>query len=94
MPSKFEFNDRLLAYLSHHTYSSKFGSFLFDCHKERSEKKVDHETISAWLEVDMRKESDFKNPYCQGAESLTIYTRIPTTDFVKLRVWKEFFMRF
>ena len=94
MPSQFEFNDRLLTYLSHHTYSSKFGSFLFDSHKERSDKKVDQETISVWLEVDMRKESDFKNPYCQGAESLTRQTRIPTTDFVKLRVWKEFFMRF
>lgn len=48
------------------------------------------------MEVEFRKNTDFKNPYYQNQDftSLKRLTRIPTTEFYKLRVWREFFFKF
>jgi hypothetical protein len=53
---------------------------------------VKDETISIWLEIGLRAKSDFKNPYySKPGERLS---KIPVTDFYKMRVWKEYFFKF
>lgn len=50
------------------------------------------ETISIWLEIGLRKETDFKNAYY--TKPGVRLTKIPVTEFYKLRVWKEYFFRY
>lgn len=45
------------------------------------------------MEVELRKKSDFKNPYYQ-LEQVKRITSIPITNYYKLRFWKEYFFRF
>lgn len=50
-PSAFEFDERILLSIYYHWNSNKFGTFLYESHKERREKFVDKETISLWTSI-------------------------------------------
>lgn len=51
LPHAFEFNDRLLVALAEHCYSGRFGTFLYDCERERSLAKVMETTVAMWTYV-------------------------------------------
>ena len=47
------------------------------------------------MEVELREETDFKNPYFKpGGQCLKKMTRVPVTDYYRLRMWKEHFFKF
>ena len=46
------------------------------------------------MEINLRKNTDFKNPYYTTPDTLLRLTIIPKTAFHKLRVWREYFFRF
>eukprot|EP00466_Bigelowiella_natans_P011276 jgi/Bigna1/37148/e_gw1.18.106.1 len=47
-PTAFEFNERFLSTIAFHTYSCRFGTFLFNTDRERDRFKVRKETTSLW----------------------------------------------
>lgn len=50
--------------------------------------------MSIWTEIDLRKKTDFKNPYFKHISQLTKVKSIPVTEFYRLRVWREYFYKF
>ncbi|KAJ3041739.1 hypothetical protein HDV00_008827 [Rhizophlyctis rosea] len=76
-PTHFEFSDKLLSVLNTHVYSCQFGSFLFNCERERRQYVrrgsgrtvvgVDQVTKSVWDFVLSRRE-EFLNPNYVGPE--------------------------
>ena len=53
-----------------------------------------NETVSIWLEIHFRMNSDFHNHHHDPSELKTRITKITQTAFHRLRVWKEYFYRF
>ena len=54
-PSAFEFNEAFLSFLAVSLYSCKYGTFLYDCERQRTEANSPAQTISVWAEA-FRKE--------------------------------------
>jgi hypothetical protein len=91
MPSQFEFNSDLILFLAETLTSGKYGTFFCNSEQERLDANLKNTSISVWFEVNLRKDTDFKNPYCLSPQRLTC---IPETDYHKLRVWREYFFQF
>jgi hypothetical protein len=96
-PGAFQFNERLLASLVEHAYSCRFGSFLFDCEKDRQRANVPETTVSIWTHVlhDSHRAS-FTNPrFIADTGSATPSSPLanlnaiisPNTDVDYLVVW-------
>ncbi|KAI9727687.1 MAG: hypothetical protein M1828_005915 [Chrysothrix sp. TS-e1954] len=47
-PARFEFNERFLRRLLYQLYSCQYGTFLYDCERQRAENKVSDRTRSVW----------------------------------------------
>lgn len=47
-PGAFEYNARALLLIAHHSYSCRFGTFLFDCERQRTEARLQHRCHSLW----------------------------------------------
>ena len=47
-PCSFEFSPGLLVVLADHSSSSNFGTFLWDCEKDRRDGRVREQTVSLW----------------------------------------------
>lgn len=95
MPSLFEFNTDLLLFLAENLFSCKYGTFLLNNPNERTQCNTAGQTVSIWLEVNLKKR-EFTNAYFN--QELTAeggrVTRVPKTDYYQLRVWREFFQRY
>ncbi|KAI1919709.1 phosphatidylinositol-3-phosphatase ymr1 [Ophidiomyces ophidiicola] len=93
-PARFEFNERFLRRLLYHLYSCQYGSFLFNCEKERIDQKARDLTRSVWDYFLARREQ-FINPQydpniddnTRGKERLLF----PRMD--EIRWWSEAFGR-
>jgi hypothetical protein len=59
-PTRFEFNERFLRRLLYHVYSCQYGTFLYDCEKERVESRAKDRTRSVW-EYFLTKRQQFLN---------------------------------
>lgn len=53
----------MILFLAEHVHSCKYGTFFFNSEQERNNKKVREETVSIWMEVGFRMNTDFRNPY-------------------------------
>ena len=82
----------MLLFIANHIYSSKYGTFFYNNQQERNQKRVKDETISIWLEIQLRKDTEFKNDYY--TKPGVRLAKIPVTDYYQLRVWKEYFFKF
>eukprot|EP00468_Gymnochlora_sp_CCMP2014_P000629 CAMPEP_0167743182 /NCGR_PEP_ID=MMETSP0110_2-20121227/1870_1 /TAXON_ID=629695 /ORGANISM="Gymnochlora sp., Strain CCMP2014" /LENGTH=1717 /DNA_ID=CAMNT_0007627517 /DNA_START=148 /DNA_END=5301 /DNA_ORIENTATION=- len=60
-PHKFEYNEYTLEFLANELVACKYGTFLFDCEKQRNEYLVRQSTVSVWTYVRTHKEK-FINP--------------------------------
>lgn len=93
-PTRFEFNERFLRRLLYHLYSCQYGTFLYDCEKDRVEAKINEKSTSVWSYFLSRKEQ-FVNPRYdpliddnkRGSERLLF----PRTE--EVRWWNEVFGR-
>ena len=47
-PTSFEFSEALLHVLFTNSYSSEYGTFVYDCQRERLANKVSDKTCSLW----------------------------------------------
>lgn len=62
-PKRFEFNSSYLERLHEELHAGNYGTFLFDCEKERIEAKASHLTRSVWeLFLPPNDISKYKNP--------------------------------
>jgi Myotubularin-like phosphatase domain len=60
-PQRFEFTERFLRRLLYHAYSCQYGSFLYDCERERVENKVRKRTRCVW-DYFLARRNEFINP--------------------------------
>ena len=66
-PNSFEFNEYFLTFILDHLYACLFGTFLYNCDKERKQNSVRQFTQSLWSFVNHKREM-FLNPlYNNGA---------------------------
>jgi hypothetical protein len=94
MSGQFEFNVDYILFLAKSLYSCKYGTWFYNCEFERQNSQIRENTISVFTEAQLKKDKEFKNPYFVGLKFMTRLTRIPVTDYFKLRVWKEFYYRY
>lgn len=67
-PSSFEFNEYFLTFVLDHLYSCLFGTFLYNCDRERRQLHLVHqETQSLWSFVNSNP-SPFLNPFYRGGD--------------------------
>lgn len=59
--TRFEFNERFLRRLLYHLYSCQYGTFLYNCEKQRHDARVAQRTSSVWDYFLCRK-PEFTNP--------------------------------
>jgi myotubularin-related protein 6/7/8 len=93
-PTRFEFNERFLRRLLYHLYSCQFGTFLYNCERERVEGKARERTRSVW-DYFLARRNQFLNPQYdpliddnkRGSERL-IFPRLD-----EVRWWSEVFGR-
>lgn len=89
-PREFQFNEQFLLALITHTYSCRFGTFLYNSEKERKEAQAIELTESVWSLL--CSQSKFQNPnYSVGHESFddVIYPAV-TRDYLEL--WTNFYL--
>jgi len=94
-PSAFEFNEELLLALVEHTTSCRFGTFLFNCERERSKANVRETTTSLWAYVN-EHEAQFRNALFTGYDggiSLETKMLFPCFSPKKVKVWEGYFFR-
>uniref|UniRef100_A0A7S1CHB4 Myotubularin phosphatase domain-containing protein n=1 Tax=Bicosoecida sp. CB-2014 TaxID=1486930 RepID=A0A7S1CHB4_9STRA len=58
----FEFNERFIDAVAHHAYSCRFGTFLFNCERERVEARLAERTESLWTFL-LAHRAGFRNPH-------------------------------
>ncbi|KAK2767488.1 hypothetical protein FQN54_003645 [Arachnomyces sp. PD_36] len=60
-PTRFEFNERFLKRLLYHLYSCQYGTFLYNCEKDRVDAKIKEKSASVWGYFLSRRDQ-FTNP--------------------------------
>lgn len=93
-PTRFEFNERFLRRLLYQLYSCQYGSFLYNCERERKEAKINERSRSVWDYFLARKEQFVNDQYdatiddhIQGKERLIF------PDPTGVQWWFELFGR-
>lgn len=62
-PSEFEFNEIFLRRLVYHVYSCQYGTFLYNCEREKIEMDVQNKTRSVWDYFQSRKDKFINKSY-------------------------------
>jgi hypothetical protein len=87
-PSAFEFNSQLLIALLDNFYACLFGTFLYNCEKERKEANLAANTLSFWNYVNHNLKA-FTNPN-YVAHSSVLRAQV---DKASMQLWKEYYVR-
>ncbi|XP_005109978.1 myotubularin-related protein 2 [Aplysia californica] len=89
-PNAFEFNEHFLITILDHLYSCLFGTFLFNCERERRKERVQEETVSLWSFVNCQLE-EFTNPlYAAHVHQHVLY---PVASVRRIQVWTGYYCR-
>ncbi|EGC39655.1 hypothetical protein DICPUDRAFT_147604 [Dictyostelium purpureum] len=89
-PSKFEFNANFLKTILHHSYSGKYGNFLFNTEKERVQNHIYGKTISLWAEIDLNIK-EYLNPLYQPTSIKERDCIFPDCSIKRFKVWKQLY---
>jgi hypothetical protein len=98
-PAAFEFTQRLPLFLAHHCTSGRYGTFLFNCERERKAARLSERTDSVWDDV-FRSRGLFLSPFYRPAAFApdgshpVILPSHPAQVLRQVRLWDEYFMRF
>eukprot|EP01091_Cochliopodium_minus_P021582 TRINITY_DN996_c0_g2_i1.p1 TRINITY_DN996_c0_g2~~TRINITY_DN996_c0_g2_i1.p1 ORF type:complete len:911 (+),score=230.29 TRINITY_DN996_c0_g2_i1:245-2977(+) len=89
-PSHFEFNKKLLNFITEELFSCKFGTFLFNCEQQRSSENVTEKTESIWSYINFPKnKSTFLNPlYDPNPKDILSQPIFP----YQVTIWKELYL--
>lgn len=89
-PLAFEFTENVLLCVLEHLYSCHYGTFLFDCERERREADLVNKTESLWTFIlDPENDDKFKNIFYEPFDS--ILPLAPTLADVVL--WRAYYRR-
>ena len=80
-PTAFEFNEAFLNDITDQSYSCIYGTFLFNCEKERMDARIT-ETESVWSFINLNLDK-YKNLFYQKSEN----TLLPNISQFNLRLW-------
>nr|CAD2135373.1 unnamed protein product [Meloidogyne enterolobii] len=89
--SAFEFNVRFLKTILDELYSCRFGTFLYNCERERSELQVKENTTSVWSFILENRESYVNDKYDSEA---TLGDFIRQKAKVYPRFWTDYYCRY
>eukprot|EP01129_Flabellula_baltica_P008478 TRINITY_DN3372_c0_g1_i1.p1 TRINITY_DN3372_c0_g1~~TRINITY_DN3372_c0_g1_i1.p1 ORF type:complete len:739 (-),score=151.21 TRINITY_DN3372_c0_g1_i1:4-2220(-) len=87
-PTNFEYNEKLLVFILDSLYNCRFGTFLYDNQKERTQDSIHIRSPSLWTYVLMNRE-EFVNIFYEEAVG-----RLNCTGSeMKLKFWEEYYYR-
>ena len=90
-PSSFEWNERFLLLLMNELYSCRYGTFLFNSHKQRRDARLFELSSSFWRFI-LDNKSKFTNPnYTLDLEKPVL---LLSMENVELKLWKNYFFQF
>ncbi|ODV85162.1 hypothetical protein CANARDRAFT_28459 [[Candida] arabinofermentans NRRL YB-2248] len=83
-PDKFQYNERFLRRLVYHLYSCQYGTFLYDCEKEKRDLQLEVKTRSVWDYFKSRKQ-EFTNP------DYVEYTDVLYPNYSNVKFWFQLY---
>lgn len=87
-PWAFEFSDALLAALYDHVYSGLFGTFLYNCERERKKREAEAPTRSLWTLLNEKREEFVNADYDSAKNFNSIGIILPfSTEENELVIW-------
>jgi hypothetical protein len=91
-PTLFEFNEQALLDILDEAYACRFGTFVFDCEKERVEADLANKTSSLWPYM-LSKSKMYSNPFFDPSSAKTF---VPSPQQVsrRLKFWDAYYLRF
>ncbi|KAG1711056.1 hypothetical protein DVH05_013773 [Phytophthora capsici] len=89
-PTECEFNESFLLTLADHVYSCKYGTFMFDCERQRKDLFSKHRVFSVWSEINSQSER-FTNHMYAPSDQATVLS--PSTLSKNIKLWKGYFCR-
>jgi hypothetical protein len=92
-PSAFEFSPRLLLLIAHHAYSCRFGTFLYNCERERVHAGLPYKTPSLWGYI-LARAPAYANPAYAGRSGADILLPHPASVLRQVSLWSEWFLRY
>lgn len=87
-PCSFQFNEHFLITILDHLYSCRFGTFLFNCERERKENERETKTPSLWSYINSNL-MQFLNPHYTHNDRV-LY---PVVDIRKIELWVNYYLR-
>ena len=91
-PMYFEFNMKFLLFIANNINSGLYGTFLYDCEKDREKYNAKNKTISCWTEI-LNNINFYKNQFYEE-KSRRIYFFTPSFAMSRIRLWEEYFLPF
>jgi phosphatidylinositol-3-phosphatase len=89
-PLAFEFNEAVLLCILEHLYSCHYGTFLFDCERERKIEDLANKTESLWTYIlDPTNMDKFKNIFYEPFDS--VLPLAPT--LADVHIWRAYYRR-
>jgi hypothetical protein len=89
-PFAFEFNEHFLLTLLEHAFSCHFGTFLFNCERERVQANLNTLTESLWSWInDPDHVHDFVNAFYNPVDSILEVS----AEMAELVLWKNYYRR-
>ena len=91
-PMYFEFNMKFLLFIANSINTGLYGTFLYDCEKDREKQNAKTKTMSCWTEI-LNNINIYKNQFYEE-KSRKIYFLIPNFAMCRIRLWEEYFFPF
>jgi hypothetical protein len=89
-PTAFEYNEQMLLAIGDHSVSGRFGTFLWNCERERVEKGIRAGTPSLWSFLSSAPQrQQFTNPGYQREDK----PLFPSVNPRCIRLWEGYFFR-
>ena len=88
-PTAFEFNSNFLLFLCEEIYSNKYGTFLFNCEKDKFNNNIYTSMISIWSDVFLHKNKYINDLYKQINGTLNIKGEVKY-----LSIWNDYFFKY
>jgi hypothetical protein len=89
-PTAFEYNEQMLLAIVDHSFSGRFGTFLWNCERERVVKGVRAGTPSLWSYLSSSPQREhLTNPSYQRVDK----PLFPSVNPRCIRLWEGYFLR-
>nr|XP_039264373.1 myotubularin-related protein 2-like [Styela clava] len=89
-PTAFEFNEHFLISVLDHLYSCLFGTFLYNCDKERKNKDIRKKTISLWSMINLHRDDYLNALY---VSTYNHHVLLPASSMRHLDLWIGYYGR-